>query len=163
MAALSAFISPSKHITLSQRLVELVESQYVELGERYLLEAVEVAILSDYVVGSSGNGAVDKLVVILVNVTEQMKMVVRLTVERFRVARNGLNHIVCHLGRSVQAENLLILGQYLVTHAQAILALKEVCPYPMVKASRGQDLDEAIGVENYVPHGYLVLECARRC
>ena len=59
-------MSLSKYIPLSQRLVKLVESQYVELGERYLLEAVEVAILSDYVVGSSGNGAVDKLVVILV-------------------------------------------------------------------------------------------------
>lgn len=58
---------------LFQRFVELVECQDVEPRERNLFQMVEVAILGYDIVGSGCNGAVYKLVVVLVDVAKQVK------------------------------------------------------------------------------------------
>ena len=122
------------------------------MREWNLLEAVEVAVLGDDVVGSSSDGAINELVIILVNVRKQMEAEVGLAVNGLRVAGDGVDHVVRHLGRGLHGEDFLVLAQYLVADAQTITARKEVGPYLVVAALRGQRLDEGIGVEDYVSH-----------
>ena len=57
-----------------QNIVKLIENQHIRLQEWYLFEAAEMAVFGDDVVGSGGNGAVGKLVVIFVDVAEQMEI-----------------------------------------------------------------------------------------
>ena len=58
---------------LFQCVVKLIECEYVESWEGNLLESVEMAVLGDDVVGSGGDGAVNELVVVLVDVGKQME------------------------------------------------------------------------------------------
>ena len=122
------------------------------MGEGNLLEAVEMAVLGHDVVGSGGDGAIDELVIVLVNVGEQMEAEVGLAVNGLGVAGNGFDHVVRHLGRGMHGEDFLILGQNLVADAQAITARQEVSPNLVVAAPGGQSLDEGIGVEDYMAH-----------
>ena len=105
---------------------------------------VEMAVFGDDVVGSSGNGAIDKLVIVLVDVAEQMETEKSLTVEDLWMTCNGLYHVVSHFWGCVQGENLLIFGQDFVADTQNVFAREEVSPYPMVLATRGQSLNETI-------------------
>ena len=113
---------------------------------------IEVAIFCDDVVCIGRDSAINELVIILVNVGKKMEVEVGLAVNGLRVAGDGVDHVVRHLGRGLHGEDFLVLAQYLVADAQTITARKEVSPYLVVAALRGQRLDEGIGVEDYVSH-----------
>ena len=56
--------------------VKLVKSQHIKLRKGNLFKAVEMIVFSNNVIGTSGNGTINKLVIVLVNVGKQMKVVV---------------------------------------------------------------------------------------
>ena len=111
-----------------------------------------MAILGDDVVGSCSDGAINELVVILVNVRKQMEAEVGLAVNGLGMTSNGVDHVLRNLRRGMNREDFLVLAQYLVADAQTILARQEVSPNLMVATSCGERLNEGIGVENYVAH-----------
>lgn len=120
---------------LFQRIVKFIECEYVESWERNLLESVEVTVLGDDIVGSGGDGAVNELIVVLVDVRKQMETEIRLAVNGLGVAGDGVDHVLCYHGRGMHGENFLIFAQYLVTDAQTILARQKVGPNLVVSAS----------------------------
>jgi len=117
-----------------------------------------MAVLSDDVVGSGGDGTVHELVIILVNVGEKMETEIRLAVHGLGVAGDGIDHVLRHLWRGMRGEDFLVLAQYLVDDAQTIVAREEVGPNLVVAASGGQSLNEGVGVEDYMAH-IVCLEC----
>ena len=77
--------------------VELIERENIKLWERNLLETVKMAVLSDDIVSSEGDGTVHELVVVLVNVRKQMEAKVGLAINGLGVACDSVNHVLCHL------------------------------------------------------------------
>ena len=103
--------------------------------EGNLLELVEMAVLGDDVVGSGGDGAVNELVVIFINVRKQMEAEIRLAVNGLGVTGNGVDHVLRHLGRGMHGEDFLVFAQYLIADTQTILARQEVGPNLVVATS----------------------------
>jgi hypothetical protein len=60
--------------------VKFVKSQHIKLWKRNLLKAVEMIVFGNNIIGTCCNSAINKLVVVLVNVGKQMKVIVRLSV-----------------------------------------------------------------------------------
>ncbi len=56
-----------------------------------------MAVLSDDIVSSGGDGTVHELVVVLVNVRKQMEAKVGLAVNGLGVASDSVDHVLCHL------------------------------------------------------------------
>ena len=76
-----------------ERSVEFFERQYIKMREGNLLQVVEMAVLGDNVVSTCGYGAVDELVIVLVDVAEQVEMEERLAVVQ-AAGGQGLNEDV---------------------------------------------------------------------
>ncbi len=127
---------------------------------------IEVAVLCDDVVGSGGDGAVHKLVVVLVDVAKKMKAEVGFAINNQWMMRDGFNNVVGHSGRGMLCEDFFVLRQYLVTDAQAILARQEVSPYTVVLATCRQRLDEGVSIKDYKAHRlhwFICRACAGAC
>ena len=59
---------------------------------------VEVAVLGYDVVCSGSDGAVHKLIVVLIDVAKQMEAEEGLAINYLRMVCYGFNHVVCHSG-----------------------------------------------------------------
>ena len=57
---------------------------------------IEMGILGDNIVGTCRDSAVDKLVIVFVNVGKKVKVVIRLPIASPWMPCNGFNHIVRH-------------------------------------------------------------------
>ena len=111
-----------------EEVVELVQCQDVDVGERYLLDVIEMGVFGDDIVSSGSDGAVHKFIIILVDVGEQSESVIGFDIAREGMARDCFDDVVRHLWRCVQREDFLIFVKDFVAHAEAVFASKEIGP-----------------------------------
>lgn len=118
-----------------------------------------MSVVGNDVLGISGYGTVDKLVIVDI-LLYQTKMDVGFLELGSMQAGYGFHHIVGYLHSSLLGKNFLLLYQYLRVNAQGYVASHYTRPYLVIRTSRGQGLQEAVGVKYDSPHNGKGYACA---
>ena len=100
-----------------------------------MFKSVEMIVFGNNVVGVCGNGTIHKLIIVLVDIGQQMKMIICFLIVGTWMSRYGFNHVLGYFRRSMNGKDFFIFHQYLVAHTQTIIPFKKVCPYFMVLTS----------------------------
>ena len=116
------------------RLHELVERDEVQLRERRVVEYAEMAVLRHQIVGSCGKGAIHELVIVGV-CRDDAHAEVRVNQLYVLLVEQQHDHVLGHGRSNLLFQNLLILVQYLVRHAERVLPREECVPYRTIGAA----------------------------
>ena len=138
------------------RLHELVERDEVQLRERRVVEYAEMAVLRHQIVGSCGKGAVHELVIVGV-CRDDAHAEVRVNQLYVLLVEQQHDHVLGHGRSNLLFQNLLILVQYLVRHAERVLPREECVPYRTIGATVRDNLQQTVRVNHYGIHAAYYL------
>ena len=113
------------------------------------------------ILGVAGHRTVHKLVVVGV-VINQAEMDVYFLINSGLQTGDGFNHVVSHISVGFACQDFLVLVQDFRVHAKTDTALQDVGSNLVVRAGRGQRLQQAVGVKNDATHGDKVCACVLR-
>ncbi len=63
-----------------QLFFKLIQRQDIQCRKWYLFKDIEMIVFCNYIISTSSNGTIHKLIIILINITKQMEMIIRFTV-----------------------------------------------------------------------------------